>query len=72
MFDGTVISKGDTSREQEVDVEDDETATYGPSQYPHNDLATSGGTGLNLAGSLSPLLISHTVRVGCGLLVPLT
>lgn len=71
MFDGTVISKGDTSREQEVDVEDDETATYGPSQYPHNDLATSGGTGLNLAGSLCyvPLLICS---VGCGLLGPLT
>ncbi len=34
MFDGTVISKVDTSIDDEVDVEDDETALYGPPQYP--------------------------------------
>lgn len=34
MFDGTIISKGESSLENEgeVDVEDDETATYGPPQ----------------------------------------
>ena len=34
MFDGTVISKMDTSVDDEVDVEDDGTALYGPAQYP--------------------------------------
>lgn len=38
MFDGTIISKGDGTKgggdEQEVDVEDDETALYGSPQYP--------------------------------------
>lgn len=34
MFDGTIISKGESSLENEceVNVEDDETATYGPPQ----------------------------------------
>ena len=34
MFDGTVISKGDASFDDVVDVEADETGTYGPAQYP--------------------------------------
>lgn len=38
MFDGTIISKGNSSQgddsEMMVDVEDDETAVYGPPQYP--------------------------------------
>lgn len=35
MFDGgTVITKVDTSIDDDVDVEDDETALYGPPQYP--------------------------------------
>lgn len=35
MFDGgAVISKVDTSIDDEVDVEDDETTLYGSPQYP--------------------------------------
>ena len=37
MFDGTIISKGNSGQGEDgemVDVEDDETATYGPPQYP--------------------------------------
>ena len=35
IFNGTVMSSaGDTSMDIEVDVEEDDTATYGPAQYP--------------------------------------
>lgn len=60
MFDGTIISKGESSlNEEEVDVEDDETTTYGPPQYvlflsrspPHNvcprHILTTTSTGLH-------------------------
>lgn len=38
MFDGTIISKGNSSQGDDsemVDVEDDETAVYGSPQYPY-------------------------------------
>lgn len=39
MFDGTVISKGESSlNEEEVNVEDDDTTTYGPAQYVPGEL----------------------------------
>lgn len=40
MFDGTVISKGESSLNEEevVNVEDDETTTYGPAQFVEEDV----------------------------------
>ncbi len=46
MFDGTLISKVDTSLDGEVDVEEDETEIYGPVQYPPQIMLWVGGVGI--------------------------